>query len=120
GLVGDQAIDHVQVEVGEHLLPIVPRFVVLAAGVGNANLLGMIGKRFANQSARKERQETARTSQAVRLTTVVCLRGPDLPLVSGWFDGLWIAAHPVAGGQHVWLIAATDERQATLGADDLR
>ena len=36
-----------QVEVDDdRVVPVVPRFVVLAAGVGNATLLGMIGKRF--------------------------------------------------------------------------
>ena len=29
-------VDHVQVQVGDQVVPIVPRFVVLAAGVGNA------------------------------------------------------------------------------------
>lgn len=122
GLSGDEAIDHVQVEMGERLVPIVPRFTVLAAGVGNATLLGMLGKRFSDQAVRKERQEVARSSQAVRRSTVISIRGRDLPLVSGWYDGLCLAAHPLSGdGERVWLIAPpVDDAQTKLGPDDLR
>ncbi len=120
-LAGDAAIDHVQVEVGEDMVTIAPRYVVLAAGVGNAALLGMLGKRFRDTSSRRDRLETARTSQAVRRATVVCARGDDLPLVSGWFGGLCIAAQPLHGGGVSWLISAPiDDDQTLLGPDDTR
>lgn len=122
GLVGDSAVDHVQVEIDDQVVPIVPRFVVLAAGVGNANLLAMIGKRFNDQSRRKDAQELARASQAVRRSYLICIRGRDLPMVNGWFGGLKIATHPLTSSDDVvWLVAPPpDDALTTLGPDDLR
>lgn len=122
GVVADKYIDHVQVDVGGSTIPIVPRFVVLAAGVGNAELLDMIAKRFADQARRQEGQETARASQAVRHSTVVCVRGPELPRVSGWFGELSIVSQPLTGSSDtVWLVQGPPEDARTvLGPQDLR
>ncbi|MEJ5255357.1 MAG: FAD-dependent oxidoreductase [Acidimicrobiales bacterium] len=120
-LAADTAVDHVQVEIGDRVLTIAPRFVVLAAGVGNAALLSMVAKRFRDQSSRRERLETARTSQAVRRSTVICIRGEGLPLVSGWFGGLSVVAQPLASGDVAWLVSAPiDDHQTVLGVDDTR
>src|SRR5262249_19231339 len=73
GLVSDDAIDHVQVQVDEQVVPIVPRFVVLAAGVGNASLLSKLGSRFGDQARRKASKELVETCQAVRSQVVVCI-----------------------------------------------
>lgn len=120
-LAADTAIDHVQVEIGDRMLTLAPRYVVLAAGVGNAALLSMIGTRFRDQSTRRDRLETARTSQAVRRSTVVCIRGNSLPLVSGWFGGLSVVAQPLTTGGVAWLVTAPiDDTQTVLGVDDTR
>jgi glycine/D-amino acid oxidase-like deaminating enzyme len=122
GLAADAAVDHVQADIDDHVVPIVPRFVVLAAGVGNATLLSMLGKRFNDQVRRKEGQELARGSQAVQRSYLLCVRGRDLPLVSGHYDGLSIVAHPLTGSdENVWLVAPpVDDATTTLGPDDLR
>ena len=57
GLFTDEAIDDVQVQVGDALVPIVARFVVLAAGVGNAELLTKLSSRFSDQARRKSSKE---------------------------------------------------------------
>jgi glycine/D-amino acid oxidase-like deaminating enzyme len=122
GLAADAAIDHVEIEVDERVIPIVPRYVVLAAGVGNATLLSMIGKRFNDQSRRKDAQGLARASQAIQRSYLLCLRGRDLPLLSGWFGGYCIAAHPLSSSDDIaWLVAPpADDALTTLGPDDLR
>jgi len=122
GLAADAAVDHVQVEIDEQIVPIVPRYVVLASGVGNATLLSMIGKRFNDQTRRKEGQEMARRSQAVRRSYLLCARGRDLPLVSGCFGGLVIVAHRLsADDEVVWLVSPpADDELTMLGPDDLR
>jgi glycine/D-amino acid oxidase-like deaminating enzyme len=122
GLAADAAVDHVQVEVDDRMVPIVPRFVVLAAGVGNATLLSMIGKRFNEQARRAHGQELARSSQAVQRSYLLCVRGPGLPLISGWYGGFSIVSHPLtASDENVWLVAPPiDDGLTTLGPDDLR
>jgi hypothetical protein len=122
GLVGDEAIDHVQVQVGDHVVPIVPRFVVLAAGVGNADLLTKLASRFADQGRRKSGRELADHSQAVRIEHLVCLRGPDLPAVSGRFGDLSIVGLPLTGGaERVWLVSPEPDDAATVvGSANLR
>jgi glycine/D-amino acid oxidase-like deaminating enzyme len=123
GLAADAAVDHVQVEVDDdRMVPVVPRFVVLAAGVGNATLLSMIGKRFNDQTRRKDGGDLARVSQAVQRSYLLCLRGPQLPLISGWYGGLLIVSHPLTGSDdNVWLVAPPiDDARTTLGPDDLR
>ena len=122
GLAADAAVDHVQVEIDERMVPIVPRFVVLAAGVGNATLLSMIGKRFNDQTRRKDGQEMARTSQAIRRTPLLCIRGRELPLISGTYGGFSIVAHPLTSSDdNVWLVSPPpDDSLTTLGPDDLR
>ena len=122
GLVSDDAIDHVQVQVGEVLVPIVPRYVVLAAGVGNADLLAKLGARFADQAKRKSSKELADGCQAVRAQYELCLRGPDLPVVNGRFEELLIATHSLTGsGENVWVVTPpVDDSRTTLGPANLR
>lgn len=122
GLAADAALDHVEVEVDERMIPIVPRFVVLAAGVGNATLLSMIGKRFKDHARRKDGQELARVSQAVQRSYVLCVRGRGLPMISGWYGGCSIVAHPLTSSDDVvWLVSPPpDDASTTLGPDDLR
>jgi glycine/D-amino acid oxidase-like deaminating enzyme len=122
GLASDDVIDHVQVQVGEQVVPIVPRFVVLAAGVGNATLLTQLGSRFGDQAKRKTSKELADTSQAVRSQPMLCLRGPHLPDLSGRFGDLTIACQTLTdSGDRVWLVAPpVDESLTTLGPDNVR
>jgi len=122
GLVSDDAIDHVQVQVGDQVVPIVPRFVVLAAGVGNATLLSKLGSRFSDQARRKSSKELVESSQAVQSQYLLCVRGHDLPEVSGRFGDLTIASHALTdSGDRVWLVAPpVDDALTTLGPDNLR
>ena len=122
GLVSDDAIDHVQVQVGEAVVPIVPRFVVLAAGVGNADLLAKLGARFSDQAKRKSSKELSDGCQAVRAQYELCLRGPDLPVVNGRFEELVIATHPLTGSDdRVWVVSPpVDDARTTLGPANLR
>lgn len=119
GLFGDDAIDHVQVQVGEQTVPIVPRFVVLAAGAGNAGLLSMLASRFQSQAKRKAQKEQVPASQAVRRQLTICLSG-DLPLESVAAGGLSVVAHPHRDGA-VWLVSpAIDDAATTSGPVDFR
>jgi glycine/D-amino acid oxidase-like deaminating enzyme len=121
GLVSDDAIDHVQVQVGEQVVPIVPRFVVLAAGVGNADLLSKLGARFSDQAKRKASKEIVDGCQAVRCQYELCLRGPDLPLLNGHFGGMTIATHTRADGDRVWVVTPpVDDARSVLGQANLR
>lgn len=118
-LAADRAVDAVEVQVGDRLVPIVPRFTVLAAGTGNAGLLSTVAKRMVDRGRRRERQEQARVSQAVARSTVLCLRGRGLPPLAGWFDGLSIVSH-AAGAETVWVVCPADDQQVVLGSEDLR
>jgi len=122
GLASDDVIDHVQVQVGDQVVPIVPRFVVLAAGVGNATLLTQLGSRFGDQAKRKSGKELADGSQAVRSQPMLCLRGPGLPDLSGRFGDLTIASHPLTDSRdRVWLVAApVDDLLTTVGPENVR
>jgi glycine/D-amino acid oxidase-like deaminating enzyme len=122
GLVSDDAIDHVQVQIGDAVVPIVPRFVVLAAGVGNADLLTKLGARFGDQAKRKSSKELADGSQAVRAQYELCVRGPELPVVNGRFEELLVATHTLSGsGENVWVVTPpVDDARTTLGAANLR
>lgn len=121
-LIADEYIDHVEVAVGDETLSIVARSIVFAAGVGNADLLGMVAKRFGEVTRRREAQEAARTSQAVQLVAVVCARGEGLPEVSGWFGDLSIVSHTAGDSDEtVWLVSLpSDDRLTTVGPQDLR
>ena len=57
------------------LVPIVARFVVLAAGVGNADLLTKLSSRFSDQARRKSTKELVDGCQAVRAQYELCVRG---------------------------------------------
>ncbi len=122
GLVSDNAIDHVQVQVGDDVVPIVPRFVVLAAGVGNADLLVKLGARFSDQAKRKSSKELADGCQAVRAQYELCVRGRDLPVVNGRFEELAIATHSLTGSdERVWVVSPpVDDSRTTLGQANLR
>ena len=78
-------------------MPIVARFVVLAAGVGNADLLTKLSSRFTDQARRKSTKELVDGCQAVRLQYQLCLRG-DLPAVSGRFGSFTVASHATGPG----------------------
>jgi glycine/D-amino acid oxidase-like deaminating enzyme len=122
GLVSDDAIDHVQVQVGDQVVPIVPRYVVLAAGVGNADLLTKLGARFSDQAKRKSSKALADSSQAVRCQYELCLRGDDLPAINGHFAGLTIASHRRSdNGPRIWVVTPpADDARTVLGPANLR
>ena len=122
GLAADDAIDHVQVQVGDDVLPIVPRFVVFAAGVGNADLLTKLSSRFSDHDKRKASKELVDECQAVRSQYVLCVRGAGLPELNGRFGPLTIASHRLTGSDdQAWVIEAPiDDALTTAGPDNLR
>ena len=121
GLSPDDVIDHVQVQVGADVVPVVPRFVILAAGVGNAGLLTQFGSRLADQARRKAAKELADHCQAVRSQHQICVRGRDLPRVDGHFGSLTIASHIAESGERVWVVEPpVDDDRTTEGPDNLR
>jgi hypothetical protein len=121
GLFTDDAIDDVAVQVGDRLVPIVPRFVVLAAGAGNAELLGKLSARFFDQARRTSSKELVEASQAVRIQYQLCLRGA-LPPVSGRFGAFTVAAHTTGpGSRRTWVVSApVDDSLTTTGAANTR
>jgi glycine/D-amino acid oxidase-like deaminating enzyme len=122
GLFTDDVIDDVQVQVGDRLVPIVARFVVLAAGVGNADLLTKLSARFSSQARRKASKELVAGCQAVRVQHRLVLRGRDLPDLSGRFGDLCVVSHRAAGSDdQVWVVSPPiDDSQTILGSANLR
>ncbi len=116
GLFTDEAIDDVQVQVGDMLVPIVARFVVAAAGVGNADLLTKVSSRFSDHARRKSSKELVDSCQAVRTQYEICIRG-DLPSVSGRFGPFIVASHARGSdAARTWVISAPiDDAQTTVG-----
>jgi hypothetical protein len=125
GLFTDEAIDDVQVQVGDTLVPIVARFVVLAAGVGNAELLTKLSSRFSDQARRKASKELVDACQAVRTQYEICVRG-HLPALSGRFGPFTVTSHSPGAGDwpgepRTWVISAPiDDTQTTLGPTNTR
>lgn len=121
GLFTDLAIDDVQVQVGEVLVPIVARYVVVAAGVGNADLLTKLSSRLSNHDRRKAAKELVDRCQAVRNQYQLCLRG-NLPAVSGHFGGFQVASHATGpGDQRTWVVSPPiDDRLTTVGPANTR
>jgi glycine/D-amino acid oxidase-like deaminating enzyme len=121
GLFTDEAIDDVQVQVGEVLVPIVARFVVLAAGVGNADLLTKLSSRFSDQARRKSSKVLVDGCQAVRSQYQLCLRG-DLPAVSGHVGSFTVASHATGPpDRRTWVVSPpVDDALTTLGPTNTR
>jgi len=122
GIITDQAIDFVEVQTSDdRVVPITPRYVVLASNVGNGTLLQRLVTMFKDRTKRKDAVDMMRGCQAVRRRTTVVVRG-DLPLISGHFDGLDITAHPIGAGlDHVWIVnPPIDDRQTVLGPEEVR
>jgi hypothetical protein len=121
GLITDHDIEFVEVQTADGtLLPITPRFVVLADDVHNGALLQRLVAMFKDRAKRRESTETMRSCQAVRRRTTIVIHG-DLELVAGRFGGLEIVAHPARDGGVVWLVSPPiDDRQTVLGPEDAR
>ena len=125
GLFTDEAIDDVQVQVGDVLVPIVARFVVVAAGVGNADLLTKLSSRFSDQARRKSSKELVDACQAVRIQYEICVRG-QLPALNGRFGPFIVASHGRGadgwpGEPRTWVISAPiDDAQTTMGPANTR
>jgi hypothetical protein len=77
---------------------------------------------FKDRSKRQAAAELTRGCQAVRRVTTIVLRGTNLPLVAGHFDGLEIAAHPFGTeGENVWIVKPPiDDSQTVLGPEEVR
>ena len=120
GLITDHDIEFVEVQTMDgSIVPITPRFVVLADDVHNGALLQRLVAMFKDRAKRREATETMRTCQAVRRRTTVTVRG-DLEPVVGTFGGLEIVAHR-SDGEVVWLVSPPiDDRQTVLGPEDAR
>jgi hypothetical protein len=121
GLITDRDIEFVEVQTADGtLVPITPRFVVLADDVHNGALLQRLVASFKDRGKRRDATETMRTCQAVRRRTTVAVRG-DLVPVSGHFGGLEIVAQTTDDGERVWLVSPPiDDRQTVLGPEDAR
>lgn len=122
GLITDRDIEFVEVQTLDGtLVPITPRFVVLADDVHNGALLQRLVASFKDRAKRRDATETMRSCQAVRRRMTVAVRG-DLEPVAGWFDGLEIVTHPDHDGDGaVWLVSPPiDDRQTVLGPEDAR
>jgi hypothetical protein len=122
GVITDKAIDFVAIQgADERVVPITPRFVVLAANVGNGALMQRLVTGFKDRVRRKEAVEIMHGCQAVRRRTTIVARG-DLPMVAGHFEGLDIAAHPIwTGSDTVWIInPPIDDSQTVLGPEEVR
>ncbi len=123
GLITDKAIDFVEVQTSdERIVPITARYVVLVSDVGNGYLLQRLVATFKDRGKRQAAAELTRGCQAVRRVTTIVARGADLPLVSGWFDGLEITAHPYGkAGENVWVVRPPiDDRSTVLGPEEIR
>ena len=122
GLITDHDIEFVEVQTpAGDLVPITPRFVVLADDVHNGALLQRLVAMFKDRGKRREATETMRTCQAVRRRTTIVVRG-ELEPVAGSFADLEIVSHPIGGrGAHVWLVSPPiDDGQTVLGPEDAR
>jgi hypothetical protein len=103
-------------------VPIVPRFVVFAAGAGNATLLTKLSSRLPDQARRKSAKELIDGCQAVRAQHLVCVRGAALPSLAGRFGDLGLTAQPLTDSDEVvWLVQPpVDDAQTTRGPTNLR
>ena len=122
GLITDHDIEFVEVQTADgSLIPITPRFVVLADDVHNGALLQRLVTMFKDRAKRREATETMRSCQAVRRRTTVVVRG-DLERVAGHFLDLEIVAHAYGtGDETVWLVSPPiDDGQTVLGPEDAR
>lgn len=123
-MFGDDVIDTVEVDVGELTVPILARYVVLAADAANGELLGRLASRFPDPDRRRAARAALRDCQANRRQLVVAVRG-DLPPVSGWLGSLRITSYRPARAERpdelVWLVSPPpDDARTTLGSEDLR
>ena len=120
-MANDSTVEYVEAEINDEMVPVVPRFTVLAASGGNAGLLNKLALRLRDSTRRREAVEMSKGCQAVRRRYVVCIRG-DLPLLSGHFGGLVVTAHPTGDPRtNIWLVnPAIDDQSTILGQDDLR
>ena len=120
GLFSDEVIDNVDLDVAGEPVPVVPRFVVVAAEAGNAEVLGRLANRLRDPARRRRAKDEVQRCQAAVSQQVVALRG-ELPLVSGSVEDLSITSHPVTGGEVVWLVSPpADPRRTVLGPVDGR
>jgi hypothetical protein len=115
-------VEYVEVEVDGHLVPISPRFTVLAAAAANASMLNQVAMRLRDSARRKAAATTSNVCQAVRRRLVLAARGPELPAVAGHFGSLTIVSHPAPRPhERVWLVnPAIDDARTTVGLEDLR
>lgn len=122
GMSSDSVIEYVEVEIDAELVPVVPRYCVLAASAGNAELLNRMAVRLHDPVRRREAAELARACQAVRKRYVLCMRGEGLPLVAGRFGRFQVVAHPASGSDaRIWVVnPPIDDSLTTLGPEDLR
>jgi glycine/D-amino acid oxidase-like deaminating enzyme len=123
GLITDKAIDFIEVQTSdERIVPITARYVVLVSDVGNGYLLQRLVATFKDRGKRQAAAELTRGCQAVRRVTTIVVRGTDLPLVAGWFDGLEVTAHPFGkAGENVWVVRPPiDDRSTVLGPEEIR
>jgi hypothetical protein len=120
-LITPHAVEVVELTLADGTgVPVVPRFVVLAADAANATLLLKLAGGMRDRNRRKAVTEAARTSQAVRRRPTVLVRG-DLPPLTAAVDGLEVTALPEDDGDTVWVVQLpVDDGDTIVGPDDLR
>jgi hypothetical protein len=125
GLITEQAVDHVELNLADgSVVPVTARYVVLASDVANAGLLQKVATGFKDRARRRAAVEAARSSQAVRRRPTIALRG-GLPPLTAHVDGIDITALPVdparPDGELVWLVQLpVDDGLTVVGPEDLR
>jgi hypothetical protein len=115
-------VEYVEVEVDGRLVPISPRFTVLAAAAANAAMLNQVAMRLRDSARRKAAATASNRCQAVRKRLVLAVRGPELPSVAGHFGSLEMVSHDVPDPfGTVWLVNPTvDDSRTSVGLEDLR
>lgn len=109
--VDGDALAEVTVATTDGDLTFAPGLVCAAAGGGNAAILRLLGLP----------QATVAGSQVARIRHMVCARGKSLPNISAVIQELTIIAHPLAGGEVIWLITYDPPRpQFSAGAVDMQ
>lgn len=104
------AVAEVDVKTADGDVTFAPLLVCACAGAGNATLLRMM----------ELRSEVIAKSQRTRVRHMVCARGKSLPNVSLYAQELTLVAHPLDGGEVMWLVTYDSPKpQFIAGAIDM-
>lgn len=112
-----RSVERVDATIAGQQVEIAPRFVVLAAGVGNYGLLAKVG-------ADRNPEPAPEPVQAQRKSTMLVIRGDVLPMMTavfpirGGLQGVFLCPRRDPGtGQPVWLASDHNSTPFVLAAD---